>query len=134
MPFNWAGGFAVALMDPNDREAGRNFYAKRARYPLTILSGRPRRRLPPPAALRSVGVPALPRLRRGGRVRIRKLRPPGGTEGGRHIASLARLAGDEIRSAMPSAKAFWSLGRSTTPNREGVFSYLRIFSSCLEPV
>src|SRR2546422_2084644 len=82
MPFNWAGGFAVALMDPNDREAGRNFYAKRARYPLTILSGRPRRRLPPPAALRSVGVPALPRLRRGGRVRIRKLRPPGGTEGG----------------------------------------------------
>src|SRR2546426_641180 len=98
--------------------------ALRSRYPLTILSGRPRRRLPPPAALRSVGVPALPRLRRGGRVRIRKPRPPRGIEGGRHIASLARLAGDETRSAMPTAGPSRSLRRSTTPNREGVFSRL----------
>src|SRR5262245_58081500 len=49
-------------------------------YPLTILSGRPRRRLPPPAMLRSVDG------------RLRK------------AASLAGLAGDEIRSAMPCAR------------------------------
>src|SRR5262245_64637014 len=66
-------------------------------YPPTILSGRPRRRLPPPAALRSVNG------------RLRK------------AASLARLADDEIRSAMPCATISGLLWRTTTPNREEVF-------------